>query len=102
MKPHYSLRRTLYRDAPRADQVRMSGATAQKVRIAGLEATFVGGEWWYGWRRTGGTGGATHPSAAGKGPTPSKQQRGTHHQYPPAGFMRKITGYVQEGEGEGS
>ena len=43
MKPHYSLRHTLYRDAPRVDQVRMSGATAQKVRIAGLESVFVGG-----------------------------------------------------------
>ena len=43
MKPHYSLRHTLYRDAPRVDQVRMSGATAQKVRIAGLESAFVGG-----------------------------------------------------------
>ena len=43
MKPRYSLRRTLYRDAPRVDQVRMSGATAQKVRIAGLESAFAGG-----------------------------------------------------------
>ena len=43
MQPRYSLRRTLYRDAPRGDQVRMSGAPAQKVRIAGLESAFVGG-----------------------------------------------------------
>ena len=43
MKPRYSLRHTLYRDASRPDQVRMSGATAHKVRIAGLESAFVGG-----------------------------------------------------------
>ena len=55
MKPRYSLRHTLYRDAPRPDQVRMSGATAQKVRIAGLESAFVGGMMVrvaaYGWDR---------------------------------------------------
>ena len=43
MKPRYSLRKTLYRDAPRIDQFRMSGATAQKIRVAGLESVFVGG-----------------------------------------------------------
>ena len=43
MIPHYSLRRTLYRDAPRIEQVRMSGATSQKIRIAGLDSVFVGG-----------------------------------------------------------
>ena len=43
MKPRYSLRKTLYRDAPRIDQFRMSGATAQKIRVAGLESVIVGG-----------------------------------------------------------
>ena len=52
MKPRYSLRRTLYRDAPRADQVRMCGATAQKIRTSGQESVFVGGndEWGNGVR----------------------------------------------------
>ena len=36
MTTRYPLRNTLVRDAPRVAQVRMSGATAQKIRRAGL------------------------------------------------------------------
>ena len=38
MTTRYLLRNTLYRDAPRVEQVRMSGATAQKIRKAGGNA----------------------------------------------------------------
>ena len=43
MKPRYSLRRTLYRDASRIDDVRMSWSTAQNILIVGQEAVSMGG-----------------------------------------------------------
>ena len=45
MKSRYSLRHTLYRDAPRTERVRMSGATAQKIRIAVQESVLEGGNY---------------------------------------------------------
>ena len=42
MQSRYSLR-TLYRDASKVERVRMSGATAEKIRIAEQEPVFEGG-----------------------------------------------------------
>ena len=39
MKSHYSLRSTIYREAPRVDQVRPCGTTAQNIRKSGGEWT---------------------------------------------------------------
>ena len=40
MNTRYPLRNTLYRVAPKVEQVRMSGATAQKIRMAGGNTKF--------------------------------------------------------------
>ena len=80
MKSRYSLRTTLYRDAPRIEQVGLSGATAQKIRIAGQELGFVGGmilwETAFGWDSV------THPGASESGPIAVKQCWAEEHQHP--------------------